>query len=145
MYDGGTSNIASVGHRRWVLNPAMTQTGFGAVGAYANMYAFGKGGSSITDYVAWPARNMPIELMNGSGTPWTLSLGTDYQMAQQGQVTVTLKDVSSGKNVDFFREEAGWLFCSEHERIWNAKLHHIPSQQHKLWEKFTVSCDGHRS
>lgn len=111
MYDGGTSNIASVGHRRWVLNPAMTQTGFGAVGAYANMYALGKGGSSITDYVAWPARNMPIELMNGSGTPWTLSLGTNYQMAQQGQVTVTLKDVSAGKTWTFSEKKQDGYFA----------------------------------
>lgn len=111
MFDGDSSNIASVGHRRWVLNPSMTQTGFGAVGAYSAMYALGKGGSSIADYVAWPARNMPIELMNGTGTPWTLSLGTDYKMAEQGQITVTLKNVSSGKTWTFSEKKQDGYFA----------------------------------
>lgn len=101
LYDGDDQNISSMGHRRWVLNPSMTQTGFGAVGAYSAMYAMDRQGSSITDYVAWPARNMPIELMNGAGTPWTLSLGSDYKTAEQGQITVTLKDITSGKTWTF--------------------------------------------
>lgn len=111
MYDGDSSNIDRMGHRRWVLNPSMQQTGFGAVGAYSAMYAFDRKGSSITDYVAWPARNMPIELMNGSGTPWTLSLGSDYQTAEQGEVTVTLKNVSSGKTWTFSNAKKDGYFA----------------------------------
>lgn len=52
MYDGDSSNINTMGHRRWVLNPSMTQTGFGAVDSYSAMYAFDSQGSGITDYVA---------------------------------------------------------------------------------------------
>lgn len=110
MYDGDSSNIGRMGHRRWVLNPSMQQTGFGAVGAYSAMYAFDREGRSISDYVVWPARNMPIELMNGSGTPWTLSLGSDYQTADRGQVTVTLKDVSSGKTWSFAEKKTDGFF-----------------------------------
>lgn len=110
MYDGDSANIAKMGHRRWVLNPSMTQTGFGAVGAYSAMYVFDRKGSGITDYVPWPARNMPIELMNGSGTPWTVSLGSDYQTADRGQVTVTLKDVSSGKTWSFSEKKTDGYF-----------------------------------
>lgn len=110
MYDGDSSNLARMGHRRWVLNPSMQQTGFGAVEAYSAMYAFDKKGSSVTDYVAWPARNMPIELMNGSGTPWTVSLGSDYQKADRGQITVTLKEVASGKTWSFSEKKADGYF-----------------------------------
>lgn len=110
MYDGDSSNIAKMGHRRWVLNPSMTQTGFGAVGAYSAMYAHDSKGGSITDYVAWPARNMPIELMNGSGTPWTLSLGSDYKPAERSQVTVTLKNVSTGKTWSFAEKKQDGYF-----------------------------------
>lgn len=110
MYDGDSSNISAMGHRRWVLNPSMTQTGFGAVGAYSAMYAFDRKGGSITDYVAWPARNMPIELMNGSGTPWTLSLGSDYKPAERGQITVTLKNVSTGKIWSFAEKKQDGYF-----------------------------------
>lgn len=110
MYDGDSDNIGVMGHRRWVLNPSMTQTGFGAVGAYSAMYAFDRKGSSITNYVAWPARNMPIELMNGLGTPWTLSLGSDYKSAERGQVTVTLKNVSTGKTWTFAEKKQDGYF-----------------------------------
>ena len=110
MYDGDASNISTMGHRRWVLNPAMTQTGFGAVGSYSAMYAHDSKGSSITDYVAWPAQNMPIELMNGSGTPWTLSLGSDYEKANFQEVTVTLKDVVNNKSWTFSGSNANGVF-----------------------------------
>ncbi len=110
MYDGDSSNIAAMGHRRWVLNPSMAQTGFGAVGAYSAMYVFDNNGSSVTDFVAWPAQNMPIELMNGSGTPWTVSLGSDYQAADMQKVSVTLRDVSGSKAWTFSVADADGYF-----------------------------------
>lgn len=110
MYDGDASNINTMGHRRWVLNPAMTQTGFGAVGSYSAMYAHDSKGSSITDYIAWPARNMPIELMNGSGTPWTLSLGSDYEKANFQETSVTLTDIVNNKSWTFSGSNANGVF-----------------------------------
>ena len=110
MYDGDASNIDRMGHRRWILNPSMTQTGFGAVGSYSAMYAFDSKGSQITDYVAWPAQNMPIELMNGSGTPWTLSLGSDYEKANFQDVTVTLRDITNNKSWTFSGKKANGVF-----------------------------------
>lgn len=110
MYDGDASNISTMGHRRWVLNPAMTQTGFGAVGSYSAMYAHDSKGSSITDYIAWPARNMPIELMNGSGTPWTLSLGSDYEKANFQETSVTLTDMVNNKSWTFSGSNANGVF-----------------------------------
>ena len=110
MYDGDSSNIDRMGHRRWVLNPAMTKTGFGAVGAYSSMYAFDRSGSSVTDFVAWPAQTMPIELMNGSGTPWTVSLGSDYKEVDLDKVSVTLRDVSGNKTWTFSKLNANGYF-----------------------------------
>ncbi|MDE6404544.1 MAG: Ig-like domain-containing protein [Lachnospiraceae bacterium] len=110
VFDGASSNIDRMAHRRWVLNPAMAETGFGAVGSYAAMYAQDSSGSSITDYVAWPAQNMPIELMNGSGTPWTLSLGSDYEKASFQDVTVTLRDISNNKSWTFSGSKANGVF-----------------------------------
>ena len=110
MYDGDSSNVDQMGHRRWVLNPSMSRTGFGAVGVYSAMYAFDSGGSKISDFVAWPAQNMPIELMNGSETPWTLSLGTDYQTADIRKVTVVLRDISKNKSWTFSGSNANGLF-----------------------------------
>lgn len=110
MFDGDAANVDRMGHRRWVLNPSMTRTGFGAVDSYSAMYAFDNQGSGITDYVAWPAQNMPIELMNGSGTPWTLSLGSDYEKANFKDVTVTLRDVTNKKSWTFSGSKADGVF-----------------------------------
>lgn len=109
-FDGASSNIDRMVHRRWILNPSMTKTGFGAVGSYAAMYAQDSSGSGITDYVAWPAQNMPIELMNGSGTPWTLSLGSDYEKASFQDVSVTLRDISNNKSWSFSGSKANGVF-----------------------------------
>ena len=51
MYDGSESNIDRVGHRRWCLNPAMTQTGFGYAGTYSAMYVFDEQGTQDQAYV----------------------------------------------------------------------------------------------
>ncbi len=110
MYDGDAANVNTMGHRRWILNPSMSQTGFGAVGSYSVMYVRDSKGSGITDYVAWPAQNMPIELMNGSGTPWTLSLGSDYKKASFQSVTVTLKDITNNKSWSFSGSNATGVF-----------------------------------
>ncbi|MDE7428824.1 MAG: Ig-like domain-containing protein [Lachnospiraceae bacterium] len=110
MYDGDSSNIDRMGHRRWVLNPSMEKTGFGAVGGYSAMYAFDRSGSTVSDFVAWPAQNMPIELMNGSGTPWTVSLGSDYGKADIQKVTVTLQNLSNNKTYTFSGTKAEGYF-----------------------------------
>jgi len=51
MYD---SNTASLGHRRWILNPGMTKTAFGYKPSFSCMYAFSSGGGTDLDYVAHP-------------------------------------------------------------------------------------------
>ncbi len=101
MSDDDSSNIGSVGHRRWVLSPGMANTGFGAVNSYSNMYVFGGGGISLSDFVAWPARNMPIELMGGSSYPWSVSLGEDYHIKDVSKIKVTMKDINTGKTWSF--------------------------------------------
>ncbi len=102
LYDGDSSNIDRLGHRRWVLNPSMSATGFGAVNSYSAMYSFDDGNqTAISDFVAWPARNMPLELITRSGYPWSVSLGTDYQIPDTSAVSVTLRDTASNKTWTF--------------------------------------------
>lgn len=85
MWDRSSSTL---GHRRWILDPATETTGFGHAGSYYAMYALGytrnsnKYNSRNNLAVAWPARNMPVELMTtGCSNPdkysysWSLSLG----------------------------------------------------------------------
>lgn len=100
--DGDATNIDRVGHRRWALNPAMTATGFGAVGAYSAMIAQDHDNpSAISDFVAWPAQNMPTDLMTDSGYPWSVNLGTDYAEPEASAVSVTLRNTATGKTWHF--------------------------------------------
>lgn len=74
MDDSDATNIVSVGHRRWCLNPSMKATGFGQADSYSAMYAQ-DGASSNTTYeaVMWPAANMPLSLF-GKDQAWSVSL-----------------------------------------------------------------------
>nr|WP_302140144.1 CAP domain-containing protein [uncultured Schaedlerella sp.] len=104
MWDGHSSNITSMGHRRWILNPTMGKVGFGQVGEYNCMYAHDNSNpdAKIEDIVTWPAENMPVELMpystsvsewggeTVSDTPWTCQLGTNYKIVPSNQLTITV-------------------------------------------------------
>ncbi|MDE6055077.1 MAG: CAP domain-containing protein, partial [Lachnospiraceae bacterium] len=91
MEDGDSSNIDRVGHRRWILNPSMGQTGFGAVygpgGTYSALYCFDRSRSASETQVAWPAQNMPVEYF-GTKFPWSVSIGSSVD---KNAVHVTLK------------------------------------------------------
>ena len=92
--DTDASNIDRVGHRRWVLNPAMKQTGFGFVKNYTAMYAFDRTRSeSFTgDYVTWPPKNMPNEIYTQSsyGYAFSVSLNSSYEYPSLENITVDL-------------------------------------------------------
>lgn len=102
MYDGDKSNIAAMGHRRWILNPTMGKVGFGQVGEYNCMYAHDNSNpdAKIEDIVTWPAENMPVELMSYNtassdketvhNTPWTCQLGTNYKIVPANELAITV-------------------------------------------------------
>lgn len=98
MSDDDASNISVVGHRRWVLNPTMGKTGFGAVdgskGTYSAMYSFDRSNSSGTETgVMWPAQSMPISYFSEE-MPWSISMG---QNIDAENIKVTLTRVSDNK------------------------------------------------
>lgn len=83
MEDKSAGNLASVGHRRWILNPAMGSTGFGYATNKSNMtYALmyvEDAGMAVPDYdfISWPASgNFPQEFCMGD-TPWSVTLNPD--------------------------------------------------------------------
>ncbi len=61
MSDSDMSNLASLGHRQWCLNPMMGKTGFGYVSYYSCMYSMDRSNTSAPQYEAimWPANNTP--------------------------------------------------------------------------------------
>ena len=109
--DGDDYNIDRLGHRRWVLNPNMKYTGFGAVtgtnGTYSAMYSFDMKNTKASEYgVAWPAQNMPVEYF-GTDFPWSVSMGKNVDITS---VKVKLTRESDGKVWNFSSEEADGYF-----------------------------------
>lgn len=100
MDDGDTSNIDRAGHRRWCLDPNMTQTGFGHSGDYMAMYTFDdQNGVNNYDYdfIPWPAQTMPLDYFNG---PWMVSLSPERYMVKssdQADIKVVLTSKKTGK------------------------------------------------
>ena len=102
MDDSDAGNISLLGHRRWILNPAMSMTGFGSVtgskGTYQAMYVYDKENRD-SDYtgVCWPARNMPTSYFSPSSA-WSISLGQELDPAG---VVVSMVRFSDGKSWTF--------------------------------------------
>lgn len=105
--DSDSSNISRLGHRRWILDPRMKQTGFGSVvgsnGRYSAMYATDgayRASDADVDHsigVAWPARMMPLGYFSGSDA-WSFSIG---KQVEKDGVNVTLKRTKDGKTWNF--------------------------------------------
>lgn len=111
MEDGDSSNIDRVGHRRWIINPSMGKTGFGAVsgknGTYSSVYSFDRSNTSATEYgVMWPAQNMPASYF-GKEFPWSVSMG---YVVDQSAVNVSLTRKNDGKAWNFSDSSADGEF-----------------------------------
>lgn len=125
MADSSTGNIDRIGHRRWILNPSMKKTMFGAAlgqsgtreVAYSNMYSFDKSrpaGEVTYEYIAWPAAGQfPLEVWHDKD-PWSISLNPEiYDNTKTSSVTVKMTRQSDGKVWSFSaddRDKAGKYF-----------------------------------
>lgn len=143
MSDWLSSNIASVGHRRWCLNPAMQYTGFGIDNGTYAMYAFDGGSRADSVHgVHWPAENTPLKLFQNED-PWSISMGCVVDK----NVTVTLTRT---------RDKKHWVFTSKNT---NTKGNYMnvsngsfgqqgciifrpKSIKYKKGDKFTVTITG---
>ena len=105
--DDGDQNLPALGHRRWLLNPQMSFTGFGLANAqsgmsYVVMYAHDLGDPEAEwDAVRWPAPGaFPAELMHDH-LGWSVSLNPEVYDLENAPVTVTLQELNSGMRFEF--------------------------------------------
>lgn len=107
MEDGDRSNIDMVGHRRWILNPRMSESGFGFCYGYSGMYAHDTYNYSATEYgVVWPAQTMPTDYF-GPYYPWSISMG--YYVNKE-DVQVTLVRLRDNKSWNFSSSSSDGFF-----------------------------------
>ena len=98
--DEDSGNFDRVGHRRWVLNPTMKNTGLGFVNKFSAMYSFDKNSpENYVKNVAWPCQHMPIEFF-GDNYPWSLS--TDVELNKKVTVTITNKKTKKVTKFDSY-------------------------------------------
>ena len=118
MDDSDTSNISSLGHRRWQLNPALGKVGFGyavsgtGYGSFVVEKIFDKSGGDVDyDFISWPASgSFPAEIFDG-GTAWSITLNPKlYETPDKSGVTVTLTRDSDGKTWTFRSGAADGFF-----------------------------------
>ena len=129
MDDSDSSNIDRVGHRRWILNPAMSRTTFGFchrettytytysdgtshsfsyTNYYSGMYAFDRSGSGTQRPVAWPAQEMPLSCFaDGAYQAWSVSFG---QYLTKEKIHVTLVRENDQKTWEFGSDAADGAF-----------------------------------
>ncbi|MDE6780162.1 MAG: hypothetical protein K2J40_01700 [Ruminococcus sp.] len=113
MADSGASNISSVGHRRWILNPTMKQTGFGNVGRSYSMYAFDNYSAKATEKgIVWPALNTPVEYFINRPTAWSISIGKAVNISD---ITVTVTDKDNGQEWKFTENSSDGDFYVNNE------------------------------
>ncbi len=100
--DASASNLATVGHRRWLLNPRMLYSGIGYADGYHTTYAFDQSrpvGDVDYDVIAWPSAGVfPVEFASRL-TPWSITLNParyDWDATAVGK-TATLRRVSDGR------------------------------------------------
>lgn len=103
MEDSDSYNVSALGHRRWILSPAMGYTGFGCVKDSWKVYsshfvADFSGPAQDYDFISWPSSgSFPSEIFAPTYA-WSVSLNpTYYTTPEQSEVSVTLTEVHSGK------------------------------------------------
>ena len=107
LSDSDPYNISRLGHRRWVLNPAMKSTMFGAAMTgtnypYSSMRSFdtSRNMTEMSGYghVSWPSAGFfPMEMF-ASDDPWSVSLNTaEYDRSKTAEISVSLTRIRDGR------------------------------------------------
>ena len=110
------SNIPTVGHRRWMLNPRLKYTGFGISTrrGYSVMYVIDEYKDYNTyiknmawpirdEFISWPAKNNnhPVKYFPDSAS-WSVTLNnTVFEKCDDDQVKVKLTRVNDGRTWKF--------------------------------------------
>ena len=106
MNDSDSTNISRVGHRRWLMNPRMTRTGFGIStrNGYAVTYVIDEDEIAASwpisdEFITWPASKHfhPLTYFDAD-TAWSVTLNSDvYDTCTASSVGVMLVRESDGE------------------------------------------------
>ena len=94
--DEGDYNRYALGHRRWLLSPALQSTGFGLANSesgmtYVTMYVHDFTAQNVNNWshIAWPSAGaFPAEYMYDE-TPWSVVLNADVYADEHPELIIT--------------------------------------------------------
>jgi len=95
--DSDADNLAMLGHRRWMLNPPLGKTAFGALGAYCAMTVRDKSNTqagAAHSVVMFPGQVTPLSFFEDSWA-WSVSFTSDYNVNNAKVIMVRRGDGSS--------------------------------------------------
>lgn len=138
MDDSDSNNISALGHRRWLMNPRLKQTGFGISTrrGYAVTYVIEEFGdvNSYDDYqqyldwlkwpideefITWPAykHEHPLSYFDAN-TAWSVTLNSDvYDTCNDSSVAVKLTRMNDGRTWNFTRANSNGYFNINKESV----------------------------
>ena len=155
MDDSDQYNIAQLGHRRWMLNPTMAQTGFGCATSteewlHTAVFAFDNSAkASDYDFISWPPSGYMVNDTSFFTTScaWSVSLNPDkYDLSNMRNVRVELKN-SRGEKWNFSNNAADGFFNIDlqlYGSTGNAIIFR-PVGINKYERTYTVTIDGIRN
>ena len=102
--DEGAHNRFTLGHRRWLLSPALQHTGFGLANAesgmtYVTMYVhdFTAENVHVWDHIAWPSAGaFPAEYLYDQ-TPWSVILSDRVYSDEHPNLKITVSCEQTGE------------------------------------------------
>ena len=103
MDDSDADNIATLGHRRWCLNPPLKRLGFGQAGRYFVMWAHDESGQRRFEQPAIcfpPAGHVPIDMFRPNHA-WSVTLNTrHFAKPNINEIGIDIRDggISGGEN-----------------------------------------------
>ena len=129
-----SSNLSTLAHRRWLLNPSLLYTGFGYAEAairtgnadyriYVDIPVLDRSGDTVDyNYIAWPASGyMPVQEFSTS-SPWSVTLNPEiYASVNRDDISITITRVEDGKSYTFNSDTSsststgGPFFCVNSE------------------------------
>lgn len=105
---GSYTNMATVGHRRWLLNPTLLNVGFGYAvsetgASYVDTYCHDWSGTGCDyNFISWPASGYFPSRLFSADSAWSVTLNlSKYKLPSLTQVKVTLTRQSDGKTWSF--------------------------------------------
>ena len=147
--DEGGYNRFALGHRRWLLSPALQHTGFGMANAesgmtYVTMYVHDFTAEKVGhwEHIAWPAAGaFPAEYMYGA-TPWSVTFNERIYPAEQPVMKITAECEQTGERFVMDRQaqedaaDAYWINADRYGIGWSLIFRPASAQefeQNQVW------------